>query len=217
MARYLLRKQEVSVLRHTVEESLRYSAARQMEQGTRIIRRSLLLGGLLAVIWFPFGALGALAGVCWGYFRMKDLDRGFVMASALGAADLVIGLALCFGKRDAGYLIYRGLWMAALLMLTVRSACGAYGKALAGIDDGLAEKWKKQWRLLRNTLLVTAIVFLLSIPLGLADLWVISILAGGAMGLFLVFRGLWLLSGTVRSCREYLSRKKMVDSLGQWW
>ena len=71
--------------------------------------------------------------------------------------------------------------------------------------------------MLRNTLLVTAIVFLLSIPLGLADLWAISILAGGAMGLFLVFRGLWLLSGTVRSCREYLSRKKMVDSLGQWW
>ena len=215
MARYLLRKQEVSVLRQTVEESLRYSAARQMEQGTRIIRRSLLLGGLLAVIWFPFGALGALAGVCWGYFRMKDLDRGFVMASALGAAGLVIGLALCFGKRDAGYLIYRGLWMAALLMLTVRSACGAYGKALAGIDDGLAEKWKKQWRLLRNTLLVTAIVFLLSIPLGLADLWVISILAGGAMGLFLVIRGWWLLSRTIGSCRRVLREKMMLDSLGQ--
>ena len=66
MAQNQLRKQEVSVLRHTVEESLRYSAARQMEQGTRIIRRSLLLGGLLAVIWFPFGALGALAGFCWG-------------------------------------------------------------------------------------------------------------------------------------------------------
>ena len=215
MARYLLRKQEVSVLRHTVEESLRSSAARQMEQGTRIIRSSILLGGLLSVIWFPFGALGALAGVCWGYFRMKDLDRGFVMASALGAADLVIGLALCFGKKDAGYLIYRGLWMAALLMLTVRSACGAYGKALAGIDDGLAEKWKKQWRLLRNMMLVVSIAFLMSIPLGLADLWVISILAGSAMGLFLFFRGLWLLSGTVRSCRGYLRRKLIVDSLGQ--
>lgn len=215
MARYLLRKQEVSVLRHTVEESLHSSVARQMEQGTRIIRLSLLLGGMLAVIWFPFGVLGALAGVCWGHFRMKDLDRGFVMASALGAAGLVIGLALCFGKRDVGYRIYRGLWMAALLMLAVRSACGAYGKALPGIDDGLAEKWKKQWRLLRNTLLATAIVFLLSIPLGLADLWVISILGGGAMGLFLVFRGLWLLSGTVRSCRGYLRRKLMVDSLGQ--
>jgi hypothetical protein len=217
MARYLLRKQEVSVLRHTVEESLRSSVARQMERGTRVMQRSLLLGGLLSVIWFPFGALVALVGVSWGYFRMKDLDRGFVMASGLGAAVLVIGLALCFGKRDVGYLIYRGLWMAALLMLTVRSSCGAYGKALAGINDGLAEKWKKQWRLLRNTLLVTAIVFLLSIPLGLADLWAISILAGGSMGLFFVFRGLWLLSGTVRSCREYLSRKKMVDSLGQWW
>ena len=215
MARYLLRKQEVSLLRQTVEESLRSSIARQMEQGTRIIRLSLLLGGLLSVIWFPFGALGALAGVCWGYFRMKDLDRGFVMASALGAAALVIGLALCFGKSDAGYLIYRGLWMAALLMLTVRSACGAYGKALAGIDDGLAEKWKKQWRLLRNMMLVVSIAFLMSIPLGLADLWVISILAGGAMGLFLVFRGLWLLSGTVRSCRGYLRRKLIVDSLGQ--
>ena len=215
MARYLLRKQEVSLLRQTVEESLRYSAARQMEQGTRIIRRSLLLGGTLSMIWFPFGALGALAGVCWGYFRMKDLDRGFVMASALGAADLVIGLALCFGKRDVGYRIYRGLWMAALLMLAVRSSCGAYGKALAGIDDGLAGKWKKQWRLLRNTLLVTAIVFLLSIPLGLADLWAFSILVGGAMGLFLVFRGLSLLSRTVRSCRGYLRRKLMVDSLGQ--
>lgn len=215
MARYLLRKQEVSVLRQTVEESLRSSAARQMEQGTRIIRRSLLLGGLLAVIWFPFGALGALAGVCWGYFRMKDLDRGFVMASALGAAGLVIGLALCFGKRDAGYRIYRGLWMAALLMLTVRCSCGAYGKALGGIDDGLAEKWKKQWRLLRNTLLVTAIVFLLSIPLGLADLWAISILAGGAMGLFLVFRGWWLLSRTIGSCCRVLREKMMLDSLGQ--
>ena len=215
MARYLLRKQEVSVLRHTVEESLRSSAARQMEQGTRVIRRSLLLGGLLAVIWFPFGALGALAGVCWGYFRMKDLDRGFVLASALGAAGLVIGLALCFGKRDVGYRIYRGLWMAALLMLTVRSSCGAYGKALAGIDDGLAGKWKKQWRLLRNTLLVTAIVFLLSIPLGLADLWAISILAGGAMGLFLVFRGWWLLSRTIGSCRRVLREKMMLDSLGQ--
>lgn len=215
MARYLLRKQEVSVLRQTVEESLRSSAARQMEQGTRIIRRSLLLGGLLAVIWFPFGALGALAGVCWGYFRMKDLDRGFVMASALGAAGLVIALALCFGKRDAGYLIYRGLWMAALLTLTVRSSCGAYGKALAGIDDGLAEKWKKQWRLLRNTMLVTAIVFLLSIPLGLADLWAISILAGGAMGLFLVIRGWWLLSRTIGSCRRVLREKMMLDSLGQ--
>ena len=216
MARYLLRKQEVSLLRQTVEESLRYSAARQMERGTRIILLSLLLGGLLSVIMFPFGALGVLVGVSWGYFRMKDLDRGFVMASGLGGAGLVIGLALCFGNRDVGYRIYRGLWMAALLMLTVRSACGAYGKALAGIDDGLAEKWKKQWRLLRNTLLVTAIVFLLSIPLGLADLWAISILAGGAMGLFLVFRGLWLLSGTVRSCRGYLRRKLMVDSLGQW-
>ena len=215
MARYLLRKQEVSVLRHTVEESLRYSAARQMEQGTRIIRWSLLLGGMLSVIWFPFGALGALAGVCWGYFRMKDLDRGFVVASALGAAGLVIGLALCFGKRDVGYRIYRGLWMAVLLILTVRSSCGAYGKALAGIDDGLAGKWKKQWRLLRNTLLVTAIVFLLSIPLGLADLWGISILAGGAMGLFLVFRGLWLLSRTIGSCRRVLREKMMLDSLGQ--
>ena len=215
MARYLLRKQEVSDLRQTAEESLRSSAARQMEQGTRIIRRSLLLGGLLAVIWFPFGALGALAGVCWGYFRMKDLDRGFVMASALGAAGLVIGLALCFGKRDVGYLIYRGLWLAALLMLTVRSSCGAYGKALAGIDDALAEKWKKQWRLLRNTLLVTAIVFLLSIPLGLADLWAISILAGGAMGLFLVFRGWWLMSRTIGSCRRVIREKMMLDSLGQ--
>lgn len=215
MARYLLRKQEVSVLRQTVEESLRSSAARQMEQGTRVIRRSLLLGGLLAVIWFPFGALGALAGVCCGYFRMKDLDRGFVMASALAAAGLVIALALCFGKRDAGYLIYRGLWMAALLTLTVRSSCGAYGKALAGIDDGLAEKWKKQWRLLRNTMLVTAIVFLLSIPLGLADLWAISILAGGAMGLFLVIRGWWLLSRTIGSCRRVLREKMMLDSLGQ--
>ena len=146
---------------------------------------------------------------------MKDLDRGFVMASALGAAGLVIGLALCFGKRDAGYLIYRGLWMAALLMLTVRSSCGAYGKALTGIDDALAEKWKKQWRLLRNTLLVTAIVFLLSIPLGLADLWAISILAGGAMGLFLVFRGWWLLSRTIGSCRRVLREKMMLDSLGQ--
>lgn len=215
MAQNQLRKQEVSVLRHTVEESLRSSVARQMEQGTRIIRWSLLLGGMLAVIWFPFGALGPLAGVCWGYFRMKDLDRGFVVASALGAAGLVIGLALCFGKRDVGYRIYRGLWMAALLMLTVRSSCGAYGKALAGIDDGLAGKWKKQWRLLRNTLLVTAIVFLLSIPLGLADLWAISILAGGAMGLFLVFRGWWLLSRTIGSCRRVLREKMMLDSLGQ--
>ena len=215
MAQNQLRKQEVSVLRHTVEDSLRSSVARQMEQGTRIIRWSLLLGGLLAVIWFPFGALGALAGVCWGYFRMKDLDRGFVVASALGAAGLVIGLALCFGKRDAGYRIYRGLWMAALLMLTVRSSCGAYGKALAGIDDGLAGKWKKQWRLLRNTLLLTAIVFLLSIPLGLADLWAISILTGGAMGLFLVFRGWWLLSRTIGSCRRVLREKMMLDSLGQ--
>ena len=215
MARYLLRKQEVSVLRHTVEDSLHSCVARQMEQGTRIIRWSLLLGGMLSVIWFPFGALGALAGVCWGYFRMKDLDRGFVVASALGAAGLVIGLALCFGKRDVGYRIYRGLWMAALLMLTVRSSCGAYGKALAGIDDGLAGKWKKQWRLLRNTLLVTAIVFLLSIPLGLADLWAISILAGGAMGLFLVFRGWWLLSRTIGSCRRVLREKMMLDSLGQ--
>ena len=215
MAQNQLRKQEVSVLRKTVEESLRSSVARQMEQGTRIIRWSLLLGGMLSVIWFPFGALGALAGVCWGYFRMKDLDRGFVVASALGAAGLVIGLALCFGKRDVGYRIYRGLWMAALLMLTVRSACGAYGKALAGIDDGLAGKWKKQWRLLRNTLLGTAIVFLLSIPLGLADLWAISILAGGAMGLFLVFRGWWLLSRTIGSCRRVLREKMMLDSLGQ--
>ena len=215
MAQNQLRKQEVSVLRHTVEESLRSSVARQMEQGTRIIRWSLLLGGMLSVIWFPFGALGPLAGVCWGYFRMKDLDRGFVVASALGAAGLVIGLALCFGKRDVGYRIYRGLWMAALLMLTVRSSCGAYGKALAGIDDGLAGKWKKQWRLLRNTLLVTAIVFLLSIPLGLADLWAISILAGGAMGLFLVFRGWWLLSRTIGSCRRVLREKMMLDSLGQ--
>lgn len=215
MAQNQLRKQEVSVLRHTVEESLRSSVARQMEQGTRIIRWSLLLGGMLSVIWFPFGALGALAGVCWGYFRMKDLDRGFVVASALGAAGLVIGLALCFGKRDVGYRIYRGLWMAVLLILTVRSSCGAYGKALAGIDDGLAGKWKKQWRLLRNTLLVTAIVFLLSIPLGLADLWAISILAGGAMGLFLVFRGWWLLSRTIGSCRRVLREKMMLDSLGQ--
>ena len=215
MAQNQLRKQEVSVLRHTVEESLRSSVARQMEQGTRIIRWSLLLGGMLSVIWFPFGALGALAGVCWGYFRMKDLDRGFVVASALGAAGLVIGLALCFGKRDAGYRIYRGLWMAVLLILTVRSSCGAYGKALAGIDDGLAGKWKKQWRLLRNTLLVTAIVFVLSIPLGLADLWAISILAGGAMGLFLVFRGWWLLSRTIGSCRRVLREKMMLDSLGQ--
>lgn len=215
MAQNQLRKQEVSVLRHTVEESLRSSVARQMEQGTRIIRWSLLLGGMLSVIWFPFGALGPLAGVCWGYFRMKDLDRGFVVASALGAAGLVIGLALCFGKRDAGYRIYRGLWMAALLMLTVRSSCGAYGKALAGIDDGLAGKWKKQWRLLRNTLLLTAIVFLLSIPLGLADLWAISILTGGAMGLFLVFRGWWLLSRTIGSCRRVLREKMMLDSLGQ--
>ena len=214
MARYHLRKQEVSVLRQTVEESLCSSAARQMEQGTRILRRSLLLGGLLAVFGFPFGALGALAGVCWGYFRMRELDRGFVMASGLGAAGFVFGLALCFGKRDAGYQIYRGLWMAVLLMPTVRSSCGAYGKVLAGIDDGLAEKWKKQWCLLRNTMLVTAIVFLLSIPLGLADLWAISILVGGAMVLFLMLRGWWLLSGTVRSCRRYLSRKKMVDSLG---
>ena len=215
MAQNQLRKQEVSVLRKTVEESLRSSAAPQMEQGTRIIRRSLLLGGLLSVIWFPFGALGALAGVCWGYFRMKDLDRGFVMASALAAAGLVIGLALCFGKSDVGYRIYRGLWLAALLMPTVRSSCSAYGKALAGIDDGLAGKWKKQWRLLRNTLLVTAIVFLLSIPLGLADLWAISILAGGAMGLFLVFRGWWLLSRTIGSCRRVLREKLMLDSLGQ--
>ena len=215
MARYLLRKQEVSVLRKTVEESLRSSVARQMEQGTRIIRWSLLLGGMLSVIWFPFGALGALAGVCWGYFLMKDLDRGFVVALALGAAGLVIGLALCFGKRDVGYRIYRGLWMAALLMLTVRSSCGAYGKALAGIDDGLAGKWKKQWRLLRNTLLLTAIVFLLSIPLGLADLWAISILTGGAMGLFLVFRGWWLLSRTIGSCRRVIREKMMLDSLGQ--
>ena len=215
MAQNQLRKQEVSVLRKTVEESLRSSVARQMEQGTRIIRWSLLLGGMLSVIWFPFGALGPLAGVCWGYFRMKDLDRGFVVASALGAAGLVIGLALCFGKRDVGYLIYRVLWLAALLMLTVRSSCGAYGKALAGIDDGLAGKWKKQWRLLRNTLLVTAIVFLLSIPLGLADLWAISILAGGAMGLFLVFRGWWLLSRTIGSCRRVLREKMMLDSLGQ--
>lgn len=215
MAQNQLRKQEVSVLRHTVEESLRSSVARQMEQGTRIIRWSLLLGGMLSVIWFPFGALGALAGVCWGYFRMKDLDRGFVVASALGAAGLVIGLALCFGKRDVGYRIYRGLWMAVLLILTVRSSCGAYGKALAGIDDGLAGKWKKQWRLLRNTLLVTAIVFVLSIPLGLADLWAISILAGGAMGLFLVFRGWWLLSRTIGSCRRVLREKMMLDSLGQ--
>ena len=215
MAQNQLRKQEVSVLRHTVEESLRSSVARQMEQGTRIIRWSLLLGGMLSVIWFPFGALGPLAGVCWGYFRMKDLDRGFVVASALGAAGLVIGLALCFGKRDVGYRIYRGLWMAALLILMVRSSCGAYGKALAGIDDGLAGKWKKQWRLLRNTLLVTAIVFLLSIPLGLADLWAISILAGGAMGLFLVFRGWWLLSRTIGSCRRVLREKMMLDSLGQ--
>ena len=215
MAQNQLRKQEVSVLRKTVEESLRSSVARQMEQGTRIIRWSLLLGGMLSVIWFPFGALGALAGVCWGYFRMKDLDRGFVVASALGAAGLVIGLALCFGKRDVGYRIYRGLWMAVLLILTVRSSCGAYGKALAGIDDGLAGKWKKQWRLLRNTLLVTAIVFLLSIPLGLADLWAISILAGGAMGLFLVFRGWWLLSRTIGSCRRVLREKMMLDSLGQ--
>lgn len=215
MAQNQLRKQEVSVLRKTVEESLRSSVARQMEQGTRIIRWSLLLGGMLSVIWFPFGALGALAGVCWGYFRMKDLDRGFVVASALGAAGLVIGLALCFGKRDVGYRIYRGLWMAVLLILTVRSSCGAYGKALAGIDDGLAGKWKKQWRLLRNTLLVTAIVFVLSIPLGLADLWAISILAGGAMGLFLVFRGWWLLSRTIGSCRRVLREKMMLDSLGQ--
>ena len=215
MAQNQLRKQEVSVLRHTVEESLRSSVARQMEQGTRMIRRSILLGGMLSVIWFPFGALGALAGVCWGYFRMKDLDRGFVVASALGAAGLVIGLALCFGKRDVGYRIYRGLWMAVLLILTVRSSCGAYGKALAGIDDGLAGKWKKQWRLLRNTLLVTAIVFVLSIPLGLADLWAISILAGGAMGLFLVFRGWWLLSRTIGSCRRVLREKMMLDSLGQ--
>ena len=215
MAQNQLRKQEVSVLRKTVEESLRSSVARQMEQGTRMIRRSILLGGMLSVIWFPFGALGALAGVCWGYFRMKDLDRGFVVASALGAAGLVIGLALCFGKRDVGYRIYRGLWMAVLLILTVRSSCGAYGKALAGIDDGLAEKWKKQWRLLRNTLLVTAIVFVLSIPLGLADLWAISILAGGAMGLFLVFRGWWLLSRTIGSCRRVLREKMMLDSLGQ--
>lgn len=215
MARYLLRKQEVSDLRHTVEESLRSSVARQMEQGTRMIRRSILLGGVLSVIWFPFGALGALAGVSWGYFLMKDLDRGFVMASGLGGAGLVIGLALCFGKRDVGYLIYRGLWLAALLMLMVRSSCGAYGKALAGIDNGLAGKWKKQWRLLRNTLLVTAIVFLLSIPLGLADLWAISILAGGAMGLFLVFRGWWLLSRTIGSCRRVLREKMMLDSLGQ--
>ena len=215
MAQNQLRKQEVSVLRHTVEESLRSSVARQMEQGTRIIRWSILLGGMLSVIWFPFGALGPLAGVCWGYFRMKDLDRGFVVASALGAAGLVIGLALCFGKRDVGYRIYRGLWMAVLLILTVRSSCGAYGKALAGIDDGLAGKWKKQWRLLRNTLLVTAIVFVLSIPLGLADLWAISILAGGAMGLFLVFRGWWLLSRTIGSCRRVLREKMMLDSLGQ--
>lgn len=215
MAQNQLRKQEVSVLRKTVEESLRSSVARQMEQGTRMIRWSLLLGGMLSVIWFPFGALGPLAGVCWGYFRMKDLDRGFVVASALGAAGLVIGLALCFGKRDVGYRIYRGLWMAALLILMVRSSCGAYGKALAGIDDGMAGKWKKQWRLLRNTLLVTAIVFLLSIPLGLADLWAISILAGGAMGLFLVFRGWWLLSRTIGSCRRVLREKMMLDSLGQ--
>jgi hypothetical protein len=215
MAQYQLRKQEVSVLRQTVEESLRSSVARQMEQGTRNIRRSILLGGLLSVIWFPFGALGALAGVCWGYFRMKDLDRGFVVASGLAAAGLVIGLALCFGKSDVGYRIYPGLWLAALLMPTVRSSCGAYGKALAGIDDGLAGKWKKQWRLLRNTLLVTAIVFLLSIPLGLADLWAISILAGGAMGLFLVFRGWWLLSRTIGSCRRVLREKMMLDSLGQ--
>ena len=215
MAQNQLRKQEVSVLRHTVEDSLHSCVARQMEQGTRIIRWSLLLGGMLSVIWFPFGALGALAGVCWGYFRMKDLDRGFVVASALGAAGLVIGLALCFGKRDVGYRIYRGLWMAVLLILTVRSSCGAYGKALAGIDDGLAGKWKKQWRLLRNTLLLTAIVFLLSIPLGLADLWAISILAGGAMGLFLVIRGWWLLSRTIGSCRRVLREKMMLDSLGQ--
>ena len=215
MAQNQLRKQEVSVLRKTVEESLRSSVARQMEQGTRIIRWSLLLGGMLSVIWFPFGALGALAGVCWGYFRMKDLDRGFVVASALGAAGLVIGLALCFGKRDVGYRIYRGLCMAVLLILRVISSCGAYGKALAGIDDGLAGKWKKQWRLLRNTLLVTAIVFLLSIPLGLADLWAISILAGGAMGLFLVFRGWGLLSRTIGSCRRVLREKMMLDSLGQ--
>ena len=38
MAQNQLRKQEVSVLRKTVEESLRSSVARQMEQGTRIIR-----------------------------------------------------------------------------------------------------------------------------------------------------------------------------------
>ena len=215
MARYLLRKQEVSVLRKTVEESLRSSVARQMEQGTRMIRRSILLGGMLSVIWFPFGAFGALAGVCWGYFLMKDLDRGFVMASALAAAGLVIGLALCFGKSDVGYRIYRGLWLAALLMPTVRSSCGAYGKALAGIDDGLAGKWKKQWRLLRNTMLVTAIVFLLSIPLGLADLWAISILAGGAMVPFLMLRGWWLLSRTIGSCHRVLREKMMLDSLGQ--
>ena len=215
MAQNQLRKQEVSVLRHTVEDSLHSCVARQLEQGTRIIRWSLLLGGMLSVIWFPFGALGALAGVCWGYFRMKDLDRGFVVASALGAAGLVIGLALCFGKSDVGYRIYRGLWLAALLMPTVRGSCGAYGKALAGIDDGLAGKWKKQWRLLRNTLLVTAIVFLLSIPLGLADLWAISILTGGAMGLFLVFRGWRLLSRTIGSCRRVLREKMMLDSLGQ--
>ena len=215
MARYLLRKQEVAVLRQTVEESLRSSAARQMERGTRMIRRSILLGGLLSAIWFPFGALCALAGVSWGYFQMKDLDRGFAMASGLGGAGFVIGLALCFGKRDAGYLIYRGLWLAALLMLTVRSACGAYGKALAGIDDGLAGKWKKLWRLLRNTMLVTAIVFLLSIPLGLAGLWALSVLAGCAMGLLLVFRGWWLLSQTVGSCRRVIREKMMLDSLGQ--
>ncbi len=215
MARYQIRKQALTAVRETVRENLRTGNAREIETWTRVIRWSLLLAGVFALIRFRIGALGALSVGCWGLFRMRELDGRFLKAALIGATGVFTVALMCFDPRDTGYLIYRGLVTAVLVLMMVRYACDAYGRVLAGIDDGLAGKWKKQWRLLRNTLLVTAIVFLLSIPLGLADLWAISILAGGAMGLFLVFRGWWLLSRTIGSCRRVIREKMMLDSLGQ--
>ena len=142
--------------------------------------------------------------VCWGYYRLRNVNRGFRAVAGLQLACLLFTLLgdIFPNERPLEFILMIPNFVLGIILFKRR--CESFRDVLSGLSADLSDKWEKQWRLywISLGLLIGGLVAARLMPI----LGMLVALGGIGLMLFVTIREYVYLWRTAELCENYRHR-----------
>jgi hypothetical protein len=139
--------------------------------------------------------------VCWGYYRLRNVNRGFRAVAGMQLACLLFTLLgdIFPNERPLAFILMIPNFVLGIILF--KRKCDTFRDVLGNFSADLSEKWDKQWRLywISLGLLIGGLVAARLMPI----LGMLVALGGNGLMLFVTIREYVCLWQTMEVCEEY--------------